>query len=260
MPVVAVSELQGLWRRSLIEWPDGGRDTTTVVRWLQGASAFADLRQPCLGPDFAQVHALAELSLADCAWLARQEGFAGRLGTDGAFFEWARTIDFQPQSPHADVGALWWEGQLLVEHGRDIDYLEHWQRAAAAGGPTAALALRDPLQGVRGVLLRVGADFMYARDRAIPLPALPTLGACIAAAAGTAQARALVDCEISYGSVQSVGFRILASTLPYRVGDLLGQRLMGDALIMQDRLAPGMGARRWDVIDVEGDAAALAAG
>jgi hypothetical protein len=38
--------LTGLWRRSLIIWPDGRRDETTDVAWLQGERASIDLRQP----------------------------------------------------------------------------------------------------------------------------------------------------------------------------------------------------------------------
>jgi hypothetical protein len=36
----AVAELRGLWQRSLIVLPDGGRDATTEVRWLQGLLPF----------------------------------------------------------------------------------------------------------------------------------------------------------------------------------------------------------------------------
>ena len=44
--MMPVEKLRGLWTRSLIAWPDGKRDVTTQVAWLQGTGLFADLRQP----------------------------------------------------------------------------------------------------------------------------------------------------------------------------------------------------------------------
>ena len=50
-----IAALAGLWRRSLIMWPDGRRDTTTWVNWLQGGKSYIDLRQPRGRPDFSGV-------------------------------------------------------------------------------------------------------------------------------------------------------------------------------------------------------------
>ena len=94
MPSPDIGELHGLWTRSLIAWPDGTRDTTTQVRWLQGHSAYSDLRQPVPIPDFSHVNGLAALTTEDCLHLATQEGFVGHFTFDGAFFEWARDIDY----------------------------------------------------------------------------------------------------------------------------------------------------------------------
>jgi hypothetical protein len=66
-----LTALRGLWTRSLIAWPDGRRDTTTSVRWLQGPEIYIDLRQPANRPDFSGVGALR------CA--NRMAGHAGRL-------------------------------------------------------------------------------------------------------------------------------------------------------------------------------------
>jgi hypothetical protein len=143
-----VRDLQGLWRRSLLLRPDGARDTATEVRWLQGIETYIDLRQPALQPKFPDKRRLADLSRDECAVLARQEGFAGRLTFDGAHFEWVRDIDFQPPTLHADAAALWWEGGTLIERGRDVDYLEHWHRdASSRAPPTAAVSLRDSESG-----------------------------------------------------------------------------------------------------------------
>ncbi len=236
----SVADLRGLWHRSLLVLPDGGRDTATQVRWMQGQCLFADLRQPSPIADFSAVRSLADLSQDHCRWLAGQQGFAGHFTFDGRHFEWMRSIDFQPKSPRADAGSLHWEAGVLVERGRDIDYREHWHRDCAASlEPSAAVALQDTHVGTRAILLRVGDAFMFARDRARPLPPRSTLSECVAAAPTLQEAAAMLDCEISFGAAARDGFRITASTLPFRIGD--GLDLDG----------------RWRIAEAEGDLDAL---
>jgi len=223
MTIASVADLQGLWRRSLIAWPGRPSDTTTSVRWLQGPRAYVDLRQPTPLPDFSHVRSREDLSFEDCAWLARQEGFAGHLRYDGRHFEWVREIDFQPPSPSADAGSLRWEGNVLLETGRDADYIEHWHRdPTAATTPESLTDLRD-IPGIPpSTLLRVGPNFMYARERTARLEGgYRTLTEYVKAAPDLQQARELIDCEISFGTVVESGLRIVASTLPYRIGTLL---------------------------------------
>jgi hypothetical protein len=241
-------------------WPDGRRDTTTQVRWLQGACAFADLRQPPALGDFSHCRGLADLSREDCGRLAEQQGFAGRFTFDGTHFEWARMIDFQPKALHADVGTLSWEDGTLIEKGRDVAYIEHWHRDdSAAAQPAAAIAFRAEPSGINGRLLRVGPWFMYARDRAGDLPRHRTLRECVSAAPTLSQAQALVDCEIAFGLVTPDGFLITASSLPYRVGDFLGQELDLDALTTMDREAHGKACvRRWTIMEREGESSVFA--
>jgi hypothetical protein len=250
-----LAELAGLWQRSLIALPDGTRDTTTRVGWLQGPSWYADLRQPRSLAAFAGVTALNHLTLADCAALAAQEGFAGRLGFDGRHFEWGRCIDFQPAGPTADAGSLERDGDTLVERGRDVAYVEHWHRnPEAAALPCAAASLRETGARTSAFLVRVGESFMYARDRAQPLPPLRSLSAAIAAAADIHAARAMIDCEISVGRITPQGFQITASTLPYRVGRMLNQRFMARRVALDDVDPNGIAVeRRWDLHDTEGD-------
>jgi hypothetical protein len=237
-----INWLRGLWRRSLIVLPDGSRDTTTRVHWLQGARLFADIRQPALLPDFAHAQVLNDLTYRDCAQLAEQQAFAGYLTFDGDHFEWVRLIDFQPQGPNADIGALRWNGQVLIEAGRDVDYIEHWHRDPSEGvQPSAAAELRDAIQGIEALLVRSGQYFMFARARLAQLPTLHTLRECVGAAASVEQARALIDCEISLGVHANNAVRIASSTLPYRVG----KPLCTDANF------------QWEILETEGDADAL---
>jgi hypothetical protein len=266
-----VQDLKGLWRRSLIAWPNGVCDDTSTVRWLQGNEVYVDLRQPAVLPEFAGRRGLADLSIEDCRALAEQQGFAGRLTFDGECFEWAREIDFQPKQLHSDVGTLQWEGAMLVERGRDVDYIEHWHRDAAATGtpaagtpaavtPASAIRLREVDGPARAVLLRVGEVFMWARDRAVVPPMHQTLAQCVAEASSLAAAHALIDCEISFGSVDGGALKIAISSLPYRVGDRLELKHSGQRLTIQDRATAGaVVARHWEITDIEGELGAVAA-
>jgi hypothetical protein len=254
MVIPRFGDLVGLWQRSLIALPDGTRDTTTRVGWLQGPSLYADLRQPRSLPTCANVTARNELTLADCAALAAQEGFAGRLRFDGLHFEWGRCIDFQPVSPTADAGTLEWTADLLVERGRDVDYLEHWHREPdAAVAPCAAALLRETSSHIAAVLVRVGRSFMYARERAQSLAPHRSLSDAIAAAPDIQAARAMMDCEISLGRVTPGGFQITASTLPYRVGRTLNPRVVTSSVTLGDVDPNGIAVeRQWDLIETEG--------
>jgi hypothetical protein len=255
-----VQDLRGLWRRSLIAWPNGVRDETTQVRWLQGHCAYIDLRQPALLPDFSGKRGLLDLSREDCAALARQEGFAGRFSFDGRYFEWTRSIDYQPKPLYSDVGSLWWEGNVLIERGRDIEYIEHWHRDdARAITNVAAVTLQGGDRDTKASLLRVGSLFMFARDRSIVPAAHKTLPECTAEAASIEEARALIDCEISFGEINGGGFQISASSLPYRVGDFLRPHDSTSRLALLDRDPCGAAVtRHWEIIDAEGDLGLIA--
>jgi hypothetical protein len=255
-----IESLKGLWRRSLIIWPDGSRDVTTQVRWLQGTRAYIDLRQPAPLPNFSNKRGLADISMDECAILSRQEGFAGHFIFDGSHFEWKRQIDFQSKPLYSDAGSLWWEDDILVERGRDVDYIEHWHRDdPSAVATAAAVTLRQTDGNIKASLLRVGSAFMFARERSVAPPAHKTLPECIAEASSLDDAQALIDCEISFGTVSAAGFRITASSLPYRIGDVLDSRYSGWQLTTLDRARTGaIVTRRWDITESEGDLNAIA--
>ncbi|GLK67195.1 hypothetical protein [Hansschlegelia plantiphila] len=108
--MLGLIDVRGRWRRALLAWADGRADRTTLVDWVQGPSFYADLRSPAARPDFTGVAGLTDLTPAQVEWLGGQEGFAGRLGFDGAFFEWGRALDYQPPGPFLDAGSLRMEG------------------------------------------------------------------------------------------------------------------------------------------------------
>jgi hypothetical protein len=265
-PSPPLAEMPGMWRRSLIIQADGVHDSTSQVRWLQAQTLFVDLRQGAALPDFLQLRCLNGLTLADCTQLARQEGFAGRLGFDGDCFEWLRLIDFQPRSLRADAGRLWWEDELLIEAGRDVPYVEHWMRdPTVVTRPLAALRLRDVESGVAGLVVQVGTVCMFARDRQVSLPAGTPLGDCIAGATSLADARAMLDCEITLGSAglgagsgDDSGSVILASTHPWRVSERFALACTDSTATTLDTDPAGEPAtRRWDILEAEGDPQAV---
>lgn len=210
-----LDQLGGLWRRSLIRLPDGTEDRTTEVHWLQGPSRYADLRQPAGRPSFAGVTCLRDCGPDHLAWMARQEGFAGRLVAAGDYFEWEREIDFQPPSSTPDAGRLWLEDGMMKEEGRDSPYLEHWH-LSLGGQPSAAWNLVEEAIGVAGALIVVGATFMFARARKTLLPRGACLSDLLAETADATVVQDLFDCEIALGAVENGRFLIQRSTLPFR--------------------------------------------
>ena len=253
-------ELSGLWRRSLIRWPDGRSDATTWVRWMQTPSVFVDLRQPANRPDFSQVRCLRDLDREEVRWMASQEGFAGDTLFDGVLCEWRRQIDFQPVSACADAGRLWFEGMILVEEGRDIPYIEHWHRDQEAPRPCAGLALRDDTTGQLGMIVRTGDEFMYARARPGSLPPARTLSELLADVPALRDAQDLVDCEISFGDIGPDGWRIRHSSLPFKEGLEFEFRGGVSAGGMRNAdIAPDGSARErcWQITRIEGGVVAL---
>jgi hypothetical protein len=254
--ILAISDLHGLWRRSLIVWPDGRRDDTTTVTWLQGPNFYADLRTPAQRPDFAGVASRQDLTREQVTWLATQEGFAGLLTFDGQFFEWHRALDFQPRSATADAGRLWLEEGRMIEQGRDIPYIEHWHRDDTEQRvPCGAIRIRESQTGCEGLLVRAGSYFMYARERALALPRGGSLAECVAAAS-LEDARALVDCEISFGHIGASGWIIDASSLPDRQGANLRPAIAGGRAQFGTADVAASGefyVRTWAITMSEGD-------
>jgi hypothetical protein len=260
--MLQIESLRGLWRRSLILWPDARRDTETDVAWLQGPSYYVDLRQPAGRPDFRGAGALRHMTQAQVAWAAGQEGFAGQLRRDGVFFEWQRALDFQPESGQPDSGRLRLERGILVEEGRYAPYVEHWHHDAGEQTPCVAIRLRDRSTGCEGVLVRVGGTFMYARARMVALPPGVSLTRSIEGAASLRVAQDLIDCELSIGRTGPAGWIIERSSLPFKEGLRLDPRIQdcGAKYLTADLAPEGTWTNReWDVLHIEGDDWAAAA-
>jgi hypothetical protein len=121
--------------------------------------------------------------------------------------------------------------------------------------PLAALQLRDVAAGVAALAVQVGTVFMFARDRGVALTAGASLADCIAGAASLADARAMLDCEISLGSAGNV---ILASTHPWRVSERFELTCTEASVTTVDIDPEGNRlVRRWEVVEAEGDPGAV---
>jgi hypothetical protein len=215
---IQVSELTGLWRRSLIEHRDGRRDTGTRVRWLQGTQSYVDLRQPARRPAFDGVSHVHDLRPHQIGWMARQLAFAGQLTCAGEVFSWDKTMDLHPIEP--DLGRLSFDGETLVEQALDLAYVEHWHRETASVEPIVEARLRDPDEGRSGVLVRVGARLGFARSRTTELPPGETLADVLASQPTLRARQDLLDCEVAMATTDGDRWRITRSSSPWREGTI----------------------------------------
>lgn len=250
-----LEDLAGLWTRSLQVWADGRRDVSTKVVWLQGATIFADLRQPPdIASQFGHATCLNSLGFSDCEQLARQQAFAGVFFARDGYFEWTRHIDYQPAQGKIDAGRLFWQKDILVEEGLQKEHFEHWHRDPALPlKPCWGVILKDAADGVWGNLLRVGDFFMYSRNRTSAL-VNGTLVDAVRGAVNVKAARDLIDYEISFGTVSSAGWQITRSTLPFREAASFDFQWEGSAGLTYDDIAPDgqKTIRRWEILSAEG--------
>ena len=250
--MVCLRDLSGLWRRSLIAWPDGRSDSTTEVFWLQGPRHYADLRVPAGRPRFSGIKSLRDLDWTMLRFMARQEGFFGRFDIVDSVGYWHRAFDYQPDSGVADRGRLAFENGILIERGVDLPYVEHWARPLACDSAMALSLATDA--GTLGCLVMAGDAFIYARDRATPLPRGATLNQMIDGAASLKTAQELFDCEISFGRRHGDDWRIECSSHRYREGRALSPALdcVNQLLVIDDVTPEGTPIKRgWRITAYE---------
>jgi len=210
----------GAWQRDWIRRHGGPPDASVEVRYVQTPSMFGDLRIPADRPDVSQAASFADLSDAQLATLAHQNGFVGVTTMDGANATWHHEIDFQPAAGGADVGRIEPAGEgKMFEHALDDSYVESW--SAIERGDGGFFAVRVERGGRVDQLLAVaGEHFIHARARAVALPPGESLTALIAKTQPPRDTLiAYLDCEISYGTTR--GWQIERSTLPWQQGKRL---------------------------------------
>ena len=212
--------LPGVWTR---EWIRRGSTQSNLfdVHYLQTTSVFGDVRFPRNRPAFPSATSFADLTTADLRLLAQQRGFTGHTTVAGLVSTWHHDIDFQPPDGSDDIGRLERTDSLgMYEHALDGSYVESWR--ALSDGQGRFLAVRVERMGrLERVLVMVGNDFLFVRNRARDLPVAESLDALMVAAQDD-RARMIeyLDCEFSTGRVHggSVPWEIEHSTLPWREG------------------------------------------
>jgi len=205
-------EYIGLWRRDSLVLPDGSRDVSTDVYWLQSHGLYVDLRIPGSRPDFGGCRSLQALPQGHLDWLQSQGGFAGRLSVNGSVCHWRRDLDYQPPGRFDDIGeAHFISDSVLLETGVLTDYAEIWRKSVLnRSEPLLAARCLPDEQGRMGIWVVVGDYFMYAIDRLQPFGR---------GGEPCTWLRPDFDCEIGFGHVQ--GRRpwvIERCTLPFREG------------------------------------------
>lgn len=261
LPPRAPDWLAGLWRRDAIVLPDGTEDRTTQVFWGQTHSLYVDLRIPTDRPQARGRRSFMEFDLDELRGLADQKGFAGHIVMDGEVCSWVRYIDYRPNTGRPDSGRLRLEGEILYEEGDPTSvlasaYREIYSRECRATRRSVALrrlsAAGDAGHG-DAVLVLIEDRFLFARDRAIALPAAETLrDLVVAAGEDRAKIYAYLDCEISLGGTEGGdAWRVEASTLPFREGSPLLPRsaveATGDGAMLV--MTGGDGVEHWQIVE-----------
>lgn len=223
-PAAVPHWMRGLWRRRSVRYPDGSYDDTTVVYWLQGESAFADIRIPRGRPVVRDPESLGILGESELLALSRQAGFAGWTELSGMRCHWHREIDYQPPTGVPDQGMVHRGDGVLIEEGVHQRYIEIWESVACGPAGADPLLARRAATAMGGRLVIGGNVFFFVRDTRPPLATAANLAA-LAPDGGERRAAllALLDCEISFGRCRggSVPWEITLSTLPWREGQSL---------------------------------------
>ena len=205
----------GVWQRTLLETPTQ-RDTTTWVRWLQTGLWHGDLRVPL------------EADRNTPAGRAELQGFGGTTlitqpDTDQPeVCTWQRQIDLQPPRSTPDAGHMVFDStDCVFETGIHGKYFEVWERLPGSAGTRIALAaLDDAGAPTQERLLVAGRYLMHLRPRSAPWPAdtAPDDTLAEVVARHPHEAEALLDFEISFGTLEHGEWAIERATAPEREG------------------------------------------
>ena len=242
--------MHGVWMR---EWIKRGTvvSSPALVRYFQAHRDFGDVRIPSR-PSMEHARSFADLSDADLAILARQQGFAGTTTVTGRQSTWHHELDFQPTETSADIGEVERVGTGgMYERALDGSYVEHWRSLSDGDGRFVTVRVSRGTRLDR-MLIVSGDYFYYARNRTSDLPEGASLEVLIAT---THPSRATLvqwlDCELSVGRIRGgrVPWEIEHSTLPWREG----QRLEFAGDIRSDTLTGALAERteatgRWSIV------------
>lgn len=215
-------ELTGLWRREVITTPQGYRDETTRVLWLQTRSWYADIRVKADRPKREGAMGFADYSDAELIQMAAVQGFAGELTAAGNVCLWRRDLDYQPPNDSVDEATFAVRDDVMIEDGIHSEYQEIWRHQPSSATPLAAYRLAGE---TKGLLVIAGEYFLEIRDRAAPLPHGDSLTAYVTealAAGGRDAAIAALSMRICHGRVAGASRQVTLSSYPWLEGQDLG--------------------------------------
>ena len=239
---------RGVWARRLLETPQQ-RDEHTFVRWLQTSLWHADLRIPVMahGTDMQ-------------TQLASQQGFCGMTQVaqqaNGEVCTWQRRLDFQPPRADVDAGVMEFDTpERVIETGVHAPYLEIWERLPDSTGRFIALAGQDEAgSDTQERFLVAGRYAMHVRPRHLAWPADVSAGQTLleVLAGHPDTAQALLDFEISFGTLEGGHWTIEQSTLPVLIGTCTPFALARVHGTCATVCCPGV-SEHWQVIEWSGE-------
>lgn len=241
---------RGVWARRLLETPQQ-RDEHTFVRWLQTSLWHADLRIPAKAPGTDAL-----------LLLASQQGFCGvtqvERQADGEVCTWQRRLDFQPPRAEVDAGVMVFDtSERVIETGVHAPYLEIWERLSDSTGRFIALAgLNEAGGDTQERFLVAGRYAMHVRPRSLAWPADISAGQTLleVLAGHPDTAQALLDFEISFGTLEGGDWTIEQSTLPALIGACMPFAVANVNGTHAKICSPGLG-EQWQVLEWSGQEA-----
>ncbi len=225
--------LQGAWKRRWIKYEDGRFDDSSIVIWLQFKTEMVDVRLDSRLADLSGRSSLDDCDRDDLLRLATSDSSSGittctpilrdDAGLRTATAEWSSDpgIAFQPETSFPEPGVLKWneDASIMMERAPSGAYLEQWNRVGGTDPSTAASTIDSRSDGSR--VFRLGSLAVLVHDRRSVTPAKGPLVDQVANAADLTAARALVDCEFSLAQGVNDQFLVVASTHPWRIGEVL---------------------------------------
>ena len=236
--------MTGWFKRYSISFANGQTDTRTHVCWLQSRNFTIDLRLPRRAdqPAHAQGQALSQGAWADisaASWLswADAEGWKAPCTWDGQRLTW-HTPDacLQWHDRWPEPAILHRVGPCMVEFCDSGAYVEDWRLQPSAPGPLVGLHLLCEQDAETGAMRHLGGGWIICGDHAAlvlgrppsapaPMPGLMLRDRVQALTRQGPDAGpelgALFDFETSVATWEAGAHRVLWSTRPDRVGEVL---------------------------------------
>lgn len=242
----------GWYKRYSISFCDGLTDVHTHVCWLQSRRFTIDLRLPRVAeqPPAAHGQALRQGRPEDLAGIppetwqawANFEGWKAPATWDGQRLTWhppQASLQWHDRWPEPAI--LHRVGPCMIEFCDSGAYVEDWRLQPSAPGPLIGLHLLHETDDETGALRHVGGGWIVAGDHAALVLGRPDVlpetastshtlrdevaallaDTALAPSAIARRLRALFAFETSVASLREGAHRVLLSTRPDRVGEVL---------------------------------------